>query len=127
MSEVTHVTASSNSTFKRITRIFARLSAIGLAILVIALIFTVLLPKFQAEDEAETFLKTACITEPGGRILPTIIGGNYRYQQYPQVHHDATTGEKKMSGYIYALDARRIRGFKVADIKFIQCPAEFRR
>jgi hypothetical protein len=72
-------------------------------------------------------LKTACITWSEGRIIPTIIGGNYRYRQYPQIHHDATSGERKMTGYIYALDGRRIRGFNTKDIKFVECPSNVQR
>lgn len=77
--------------------------------------------------EAETLLKTACIMEPGGNVLPTVNGDDYRYHQRPQVHHDTSTGERKMSGHVYALEDRQIRGFKVTDIKFVECPVEIQR
>jgi hypothetical protein len=111
----------------RIKRVITRLPAIGLVVFLIILFFTVLLPAYQARNDAKEFLQTACIAAPGGKVLPTVTGGDYRYRNHPQLRIDPSTGEKRMSGFIYALDGRELKGFKVSEIKFVPCPAGIQR
>jgi hypothetical protein len=123
MSQAISATTSSN----RLKRLATRLPAVGLVIFLILLFFTVLLPAYQARNDAKDFLQTACIAAPGGDILPTVTGGDYRYRNPPQLRVDPATGEKRMSGFIYALDGRELKGFKVSEIKFVPCPAGIQR